>query len=251
MTGPILDSAAIRNRRITLAISERELARRLGVSATVVDALERGRNHADLHLDVIVRLAEVLGLCLDELLPRAPSASPAGDPATLGRLLGHLAAAVPATTLAQALGWPLERTQAAIDELTQLLPAVGSRIQHSAGGVAIVAAAGEPAPVRQLLRRSNGRRGMTVTQARMLHRVWSGAIDARQLSNPDRVALAHLVNAGLVDYPAGDRRGGTPTLGSDVDLLTEHSADTMPSVRGPAPHPVGFAAPLPAVARTR
>lgn len=56
--------------------------------------------------------------------------------------------------------------------------------------------------------------GLTPTQASVLARVLRGALTARAaagLPNPARVALAELVNAGLIQPPASTQRGQTYT----------------------------------------
>ena len=220
MNGSLLDGEGIRRRRLTLVLTERELARQLGVSATLIDALERGRNHAELPFAFVHQLATVLGMRLDELVPTPPAhdTDHPEDSVTVGRLLAHLDASVPVSILADTAGWTLEHTNAALDTLETRLAGVGMRLVRTAAGVGLAPAPGDSSRVQVLMRRAAGRRGMNVGQVRMLYRVWRGEITGKENSNADRVNLGNLINAGLVEHPAGNARGGRPTLTGDVDL---------------------------------
>lgn len=59
------------------------------------------------------------------------------------------------------------------------------------------------------------RRSMTLSQARMLYLVWQGGFEQKNLSNPERVTLAQLVNAGLVEVPV-EAGANTVVLSADV-----------------------------------
>lgn len=112
----ILDTGLVRARRRELEMSQRQLAKLLGVSPTVVTALEDGRNHHALKLGFVVRLADVLAVDVQQLLessadPVVDSESVADLAASVGALLFDTATFTPVEALAEATGhtsttWP-------------------------------------------------------------------------------------------------------------------------------------------------
>jgi transcriptional regulator with XRE-family HTH domain len=223
MTGAanLLDGDRIRARRLSLGISERELARRLGVTGVVVNNLERGLNHADQDAGLLADLARHLGLPIADLFTAPPATQAedgaAGDAAAVGALVAAAGRGVPATVLADATGWTLDRVTAALDELEVRLSAVGQALlRFGDGEVKLVprVGAGDRDRLQAMLRRSFARTGMNLRQASMLHRVMRGQATGAEQRNSDRVALAELVNAGLVEWPA--ERASRPRLSSDA-----------------------------------
>lgn len=76
---------------------------------------------------------------------------------------------------------------------------VGCPFHRHNGDVAIrPQATTDPDVRRRLLRLHQARRGLTLTEARVLYRVAQGEVDEEKLSNPDGVALNRLRRAGLV-----------------------------------------------------
>ena len=68
---PAAIGARVRERRERLGLSQRALARRVGVSVAFVSCVERGERLPS--LETLARLADCLGLSLDELaLGRGP-----------------------------------------------------------------------------------------------------------------------------------------------------------------------------------
>lgn len=98
-----------------------------------------------------------------------------------------------------ALGISLPETKSVLDRLEGLLPRVGLVLHRHNGDVAIrPQATTDPDIRRRLLRLHQARRGLTLTEARVLYRVAQGEVDEGKLSNPDGVALNRLRRAGLV-----------------------------------------------------
>jgi transcriptional regulator with XRE-family HTH domain len=62
-------------------LTQADLAEAVGISRASIANIERGQQRVQLHL--VVRLAEVLGLDIVELLPPMPSPSPDSDKITL------------------------------------------------------------------------------------------------------------------------------------------------------------------------
>lgn len=239
MTAPaeqndLLDAALARRQRLSLGLSERDVAKRLGVTGQVIASLERSFNHNELTAAFVSALADVLALPVSAVLATAgvpehalqagatptPGAGGLGVPEdvrVVGALLSIEDTLVPTLTLAAVLGWTPERVLAALTALEQPLAAVGQRLHRLGGDVKVVAAATTvpAATVTALTRRSFARRGMSLSQARLLRRAWLGELTGSEHGNADRVALADLVNAGLLDAPAGTARGTTPGLSAD------------------------------------
>lgn len=214
-----LSGELIRARRRELGISERELANRLGVSITVIAGLERGTNHDDQPFSLIRKLAVALSADLSELTADV-AATHLSDAEQVGAMLHSEGRLTPVTALAEASGWDLNRTHAAVDALEQQLPLVGLRLHRLRGDVSIVPAMAAPPATRTLARRMISRRGLDLTQAKLLHRIASGD-PVKVTGNADRVALSQLLNAGLVEDPAGQSRRSTPALSEDVRFSLE------------------------------
>ena len=224
----LLDAELIRRQRVALGLSEREVAKRLGVTGQVVASLERGRNHDDLPLSLVTTLAGLLALPLQVLLTRpAPEATPQAGPTRNGhdtgseadtRVVGALLAAeptlVPVLTLAQVLGWESDRVLAALEALEPLLEAVGRRLHRLGGDVKVTgdATVVEVSLLTELARRSFARRGMSLSQARLLRRAWLGELTGAEHGNADRVAIGDLMNAGLLETLAAEPYNGHADL---------------------------------------
>jgi transcriptional regulator with XRE-family HTH domain len=253
--GPLLNAALIRDRRQQLLLSERGLADVLGVTGSVIYGLERGANHDEQPLSLVVKLAQALALPFDDLLQSgqsghldaapgdrndpAPSRSPDGNPsdktrqdpdgdgaanptattekdaATVGALLANDRRLTPLTALAHSCGWTLDRVQTAVDHLDGQLLACGQRLHQLQGDVQVVPAVTDITTQETLGRTVIGGRGLSLPQAQLLHRIVTGE-HVKPAGNAERVVLAALLNTGLVRDPAGDRRGGIPTLSPDV-----------------------------------
>lgn len=107
---------------------------------------------------------------------------------------------------------------AAIDSLESRLAAVGLSLQRRSGQVAIRTTANlDPEERRRLLRSHQARRGLRLTEARILREVLDGNVDEARLSNPELVALNRLRHAGLVTDD------GIPALTAEVrsSLMSE------------------------------
>jgi hypothetical protein len=203
------------------------------VTGQVIASLERGLNHDEVTAAFVSALSTALALPVTAVFtrttpaprpPAVPGASAdqpgAEDLRQVGALLALTGALVPGVTLAAVLGWPVPRVQAALTALDAALPAVGQRLHRLGGDVKVVSdgAAVPATTVTALARRAFARRGMTLSQARLLRRAWLGELTGAEHGNADRVALAELVNADLVSYPAGTGRGTRPALTDDVAL---------------------------------
>ncbi len=200
----ILDTDLVRSRRRELELSQRQLAKQLGVSPMVVTALEDGRNHHALKLAFVARLADVLAVDVAQLFefspPRVVDSQSVSDlAASLGALLFDTSTFTPVEALAEATGHTLDDVTTALDSLESRLAAVGLSLQRRSGEVALRPTADlDPEERKRLLRRHQSRRGVRLTEARVLREVLDGNIDEARLSNPNLVALNRLRHAGLV-----------------------------------------------------
>lgn len=228
----LLDTELLTRRRQTLRISVRGLADTLGVAMTVIVRLEEGTNHHDLPLHLVVRLAEALAIDVSHLIVRPNPDQPADewdkppepdDAATVGAVLAEADVLTPIDTIASALDWTLDRTEAALEELAGRAPAVGLQVHRLRGTVRLVAddAPCDPEHVEQLIRIHDARTGMHISQAQTLKKVIDGA-DHRQLSsNADTVNVGRLRNAGYLT------RDETPELTDAVLYSLDPTAATI------------------------
>ncbi len=138
--------------------------------------------------------------------------------ASVGALLFDTATFTPVEAMAEATGHTLDDVAAALDSLESRLAAVGLSLQRRSGQVAIRTTANlDPEERRRLLRSHQARRGLRLTEARILREVLDGNIDEARLSNPELVALNRLRHAGLVTDD------GIPALTAEVrsSLMSE------------------------------
>lgn len=197
----ILDTDEVLRRRLSKRLSQRRLATKIGVSETLVRNLEQGRNHELLHLGLVVRLAAILEIPLADLFRHtAEETAPQDDDVVVEAALATVRHAVDVAELAGALSWDMKRTNAALAQLQPRLEGSGQQLVNSGWRkVALVPVsfgAREGLAIRQL---SSRQRGLTVNTARVLRDLHR--IDAewhRRASNPQRTALAELMNLGIV-----------------------------------------------------
>lgn len=197
-----LNAELIRRRRRELAMSHRQLARSLSVTSIVVSGLEAGSNHETLTLGFVGKLAEVLAIAPHTLIEsdRADDPTAPGDlVAAVGSLLASISTLTPVSVLVEALDASLADVEAALEVLDAGLAGVGLTVHRLKGEVMLRPNAQlDPDSLKVMLRRHQARRGLNLTEARVLARVLAGSLDEGKLGNADMVALNRLRNAGLV-----------------------------------------------------
>lgn len=167
MNAPILNGGLARRRRLELSLSERVVAKQLGVASSMISRLEAGTNHGDLPLGLVARYAHLLAVPLTALCaepePSAADGDGAGDAQTVGALLHHTGVLTAVTAIAEALEWTLARTRGAIDALAAAAPGAGQAVHESGGQVRLVAAATavEPQQMAAVLRRHQASRSLS------------------------------------------------------------------------------------------
>jgi transcriptional regulator with XRE-family HTH domain len=232
-----LDTALIRRRRAELGISVRAAAESIGLSGPTFTRLESGIDHGGLELVVVVRLASLLGVSLDQLIVQggrdvASSGETAGDAtdvAALGAVLFATQTHTPVGTLCEVHGWTLARLHEAEVALDAALCHVGITLsrQNARLGLARAEGAVDRDVLERSLRKHQGRDHVSITEARLLHHVEHGDAPT-QPSNAERVALGMLVNAGLITFGSSRPRGEAPLILSE-DVRFSLLIDEEPS----------------------
>lgn len=237
-TSPALDGAVLRRRRAELGLSAREVADTLGTPAVSYMALEGGHGAETVEFRTVARLAQILGLALDELLARAPDETgqdstnhepDAGDDAAaLGAILHATGTLTPAGALCEALGWDYDRLHAAENALSQRLASCGLRLHRQTARLSIVRAvdAVDNKALKAVVRRQLARESVSVSEARMVRRIQQGGAPQTP-SNAEAVTFGVLINAELVSFEEPTRRGTERemVLSADVQFsLALHDA---------------------------
>lgn len=212
MSAARLDAKLIRERRLQQHLTRPQLARKLGVSTTVVDGLEAGSNHGEQTLALLDRLADALGIDLAALIP-APTVPlpPSPDTVRIEAGLAALGQAVSAAGLATAFDWSLPRTNAALQSLGLRLQPTGQRLHRVGGKYKLIAAEHHLSAIelQRLEHRRVATNRMTKSEARTLAAVIRGEVTARWLadSTPERHTTSHrLLRLGYAEQHDGGLR---------------------------------------------
>lgn len=208
MNRTILDGDRVRSLRLERGLSQRELARRLRVSSSVVRYLEEGRNHTELSLRFLDELADALAVDPGALVqPRSREAN--GSSATeddvrkLGAILAAERTGLTSKALAFATGWKLDRLSKARAALTAQLRPVGMTVACGSGGWKLqpdMTALTWQDELR-LGKARQSERGLRLREAELLRAALDGALTPQweqHIGNADRVALGGLLKSGLV-----------------------------------------------------
>jgi len=196
--------------RLERGFAIRQLALDSGIDVAVLNRLDAGgiTTAPSLTLAQFLRLADCLDVHPGDLLTverhvRAdPDAQP-DDPATLGALLHDLNGAIPATVVAEALGWTLPRLHAATDNLTEHLATAGMTVQRQSGRLALRARNDRHATavhaVRHHPRANQSQRVVTPGRARIVYKAMQQPLSQHALSDNDRREIAILMRAGILE----------------------------------------------------
>lgn len=208
----MLDASLIRERRLDLNMSKRNLAETADISTTVLRSIEAGWNHHKLELGKVARLAAALSLSIPDLLvdsaatrPQAPSGPETPDDAQqVGTLLLSCPSMIAMDALRESLGWPRSRLDTAMSALNARLLTVGARLHVVRGDVGIQPDLhSDRNALRTLHRHHTARRGLNRSQAVLLHRVVSGSTPNHRHTSRIGPQMTALRNAGLVVTPSG------------------------------------------------
>lgn len=206
MNRPCLDTALIARRRIALGLSQRALSAECGFTNVTISLLESGRNHEELTIRKLGRLADALGLPTGALFTDAQgdAREPAEDDRVLEALLAEARQALGRGQIAVALGWTLDRVEAALAQLASRLDPTGVLLHRASSGFTL-----RPRSElftheqRQELERLRLRtRQLRAPGMRLLLAAVRGELPAdwdQRAGNSDRVNMSMLVNAGVIE----------------------------------------------------
>lgn len=228
----------IAHRRSELGLSQRALARAMGVGEHTINLLEKSTHgHEDYSLRFLRRLADALGVRIASLLDEETHCEPmeAGDIArVLAAICSHENAGfVHQADITWSLQWSTQQTEAALSAAAHLLPTIGLRLQIQPGvGVRIASSTDVMTDAQRadLLSAVAAREGaMTMNHVREMRRVARGELGAGWQQHASQNTLMSV--AGLLKRKIAEcREDGSVTLTSDAafSLLTEE-LDQIPA----------------------
>lgn len=237
-----LNTKLIIERRNQLGLPRLVLARRLGINPLTMRRIEEGQAHGERSLRFVEQLAEQLGVDTISLLltdDEADPRPPAQDDVKLEAALASLPGMVHRDEIAGALGWDLERTNAAIAALKARLEPTGVRLQPGSWGRYDLRAREDvlSQQERQALARARAAtNGLTLRTARVLREAIDGQLDSdweRSAATADRIAKAELLKQGLV-HQAGQLT--VPTEELTFSLLLDEAQPTRGQPASTASH---------------
>lgn len=206
-----LDGDAIRLARLDLGLSQRSLAKAVGLSTKSMSDVETG--HPGAAQDTLLplqRLVDTLGVPLGQLIAddtpahltasgaRAEDAGP-DDMAALGGLLMSNRTNVATTDLADSLGWTLDRLRLAAAALDHHLRPLGMQVHSLRGGYRLRPGDGHRTKARMTLDRiTSAEVGLSAPAAALIYRALAGSLSTQQVSAHERPRLAGLLRAGVL-----------------------------------------------------
>lgn len=199
----LIDGNRVCELRRLAGLSQRSLARLLGVAPMTMRRIEEGGGHGDLTLRFAARLAEVLGVDLPALLAPSKTIAPAPDDCAVEAALADLGRYTPLEELARALGWSLERTSVALETLETRLSSTGTilkrkRFEYMLGSRRSALSDQQHNSLQQV---AINRWGLTLATARVLRDALNGLVDGEWERNAPAwktLALGSLLKHGLV-----------------------------------------------------
>jgi transcriptional regulator with XRE-family HTH domain len=202
-----LDGDAVRQARLDLGLSQRALAKAVGIGPWPLIKLENGETgpSSEITLPMLQRLVDTLGVPLTALLaddtPSTPDATGARAPehgpddmAALGALLLHTRVNTSKTELADSLGWTLDRLRLAARALDHHLRPLGMNVHSVRGGYLLRPYDGYKNSSRTRIDRiTSARTGLQHLAARLIHTARNGTLNTQNISGADRPQLARLL----------------------------------------------------------
>lgn len=202
----LLDPDLVRRQRMVLGRPRVWLARSTGSSPALITNLENGYRQNHHTVEMIGRLATVLGVHPIDLIAPPPMPEPGDHPhnddlAQVGQLLAAAHGPVLCEDLADHLKWTLPRVMLAIDQLTTHLKPLGQTIawpaQHT---VQLVPGPENEATTVNLTRTAVQRTGLSETEVTFIAK--SKNATALQHSRLNKIAIKRLIDADLLT-PSG------------------------------------------------
>jgi transcriptional regulator with XRE-family HTH domain len=210
----LLDPAVVRQRRLALGISEKDLAAHLGVSVSAISGIESYWDQRHYDVAFVVGLAEALSVPVTAILassgPPASDMRAGGDKAEeLGALLASAAAQTPVEALCDSLALGLVELAEAVEELGRRLAGTGMVVHKLDGQISLQPVrVPDKAALAAATRAAIARNNLASDRLSMIRNLASRPrqIDPR-FSDP--WVGGHLVNAGIVERlvdPSGSRK---------------------------------------------
>lgn len=235
----LIDGHKIAELRRLAGLSQRALARLLVVAPMTIQRIENGGGHVDLSMRFVDKLATAIGVDIATLLPVAEEAEPRPDDVVIEAALADLGRYIPVEELARALGWTLERADAALLDLDERLRSTGlmlkkRRFSYSLGPRQAVVTEGQHA---NLQRAAVSRWGLLLGPARVLRDALDGLVDGeweRKAPAWKTLALGTLLKNRLVRMD--DQRA---VVVDDVRFSLDIGAGGRAALRGGATSAVG------------
>jgi transcriptional regulator with XRE-family HTH domain len=223
-THPILNCDRLRRYRLQAGLSERALARATAMTSMSITALEDGRNHTELSLSHLVRIARALDVDPTALFEPPPAPEPQADDILIEAALANNETWVRVEQLARGLAWTLDRTADALDQLRRRLEHTGQRIATRHGKVRLVPAAGilTDEQERDIEAAALHERGLNLALAQVLRQAVAHQINARwqrAANNNQLLAQASLLKLGFAEFDK-DRLEPTQDVRYGLDPIT-------------------------------
>lgn len=220
----LIDGSRISELRRLAGLSQRALARLLGVAPMTMRRIEEDGGHGDLTLRFVARMAEVLGADLATLLPAAQPVEPLPDDRIVEAALVDLGRYTPSEELARALSWTLERTNAALEALETRLRPTGSILKRKRFEYMLGARRSALSEKQHdaLQRVALNRWGLHLGTARVLRDVLDGVVDGdweRSAPPWKTLALGALLKQKLAEMD-GQRVVATESVTKSLALAT-------------------------------
>lgn len=229
----VLDCEQLRTERLLQGLSVRELASRLGVSATTIHGLESARNHREIRLGFLCALADELAVHPTSLFrgQGQTAVAPTVDATAVEVALTIVGRPIDRHALATALGWTAGRAAEALGQLATFLDDAGCRLHTDGWGKHRIMPRRELLSKRQrgdLARLATAATGLSVHAARVLRRAAEREITPRWLSHAspgELAALSALLRQELVRV---DDAGGVWATARALEGLGVEPMDGAP-----------------------
>lgn len=192
-------SALLADRRVRVGHSTQTLAHHLGVTPSVVRAVEGGADPSRYEYGLLDRYAEALGLEVPELFEDDALEARAQDDdvAVVVSLVANTGGRVQLSPLCEALGWSPERVRAALDAAPERLALVGLRlVAFGDAAVELVGTPGQSGEVVSLSARSVESYGLNSTQAKLVYELSGGGKKQRS----ETPGTQQLLDAEIIEY---------------------------------------------------
>ena len=208
----IINQLHLRNRRLQLGLSKRELADSIAVTTTLITRLEETGDASLLQVKTLTSLLQNLGLNMSDVISSVESVEEkVSTPETreLGQILFQSRRELSKSQIAKSLGMTLEEVDALLVILDSKLKIVGLRIHQTYRGIKIIAGAqsGNLGKVAISARRSRSFDVLNLGDLSLLFKVINENLGSNHImgSANGKVSLHKLLNATLVQIDADGR----------------------------------------------